>query len=151
MTAGVLQVEIAPDEVIVRAIKTPIHYDARRQRLRPSAFRPQAGRDDVSVMRKRCLGNDGCKDKAVEIAGHAYIGLAALQAGEIEATEARVIDSRDGHFLGHAHIEQGFPAPATGVTAAPELLGRYKQLADKARYYPDDRPDFAGWHGPDIR
>lgn len=150
MTDGKLPIEIAPGEVIVRAIKTPIHYDSRKERLRPSAFRAQAGRDDVSVMRKRYLGNDGCKNKAAEIAGDAYIGLAALRAEEIEATKARVVDSRGGQFIGHAHIEQRTRAPEKGETAPPELLERYKALADAARYYPDAQPRVAGWHGPDI-
>ena len=147
---GELPVEVAPDEVIVRAIKTPYHYDKKRKRLRPSAFRPQAERDDVSVMRKRHLGNDGCKDKAVEIAAEAYIGLAALRAEEIAAAKARVVDSRDGSFLGHAHIEQGMPAPPNGQTADPDLIERWKQLADTARYYQDDEARTRGWHGPDI-
>lgn len=147
---GDLPIEIAPDEVIVRAIKTPYHYDEKKKRLKPSAFRPQAERDDVSVMRKRHMGNDGCKDKAVEIAAKAYIGLAALRAEEITAVKARVVDSREGLFLGHAHIEQGTPAPLSGQTADPDLIERWKALADTARYYQDGEPRTPGWHGPDI-
>lgn len=148
-----LPIEIATDEVIVRAIKTPYHYDEKKKRLKPAAFRPQATRDDVSVMRKRYLGNHGCKDKAVEIAGNVYIGLAALRTEEIAAATAataRVLDSRDGFFLGHAHIEQGTPAPPSGKTADPELMERWKALADTARYYQDGAPQTPGWCGPDI-
>jgi hypothetical protein len=148
---GDLPFEVAPDEVIVRAIKTPYHYDEKKKRLKPGAFRPQAGRDDVSVMRKRHLGNDGCKDKAVEIAAQAYIGLAALRAEEIAAVKARVVDSREGLFLGHAHIEQGTPAPPSGQTADPDLIERWKALADAARYYEDGEPQTPGWRGSDIR
>ncbi len=147
---GDLPREVAPDEIIVRAIKTPYHYDEKKKRLKSAAFRPQAERDDVSVMRKRHLGNDGCKDKAVEIAGASYIGLAALRTGEIVATKASVVDSRDGLFVGHAHIEQGIPAPASGQTADPDLIERWKALADAARYYADDARQVPGWHGPDI-
>jgi hypothetical protein len=145
-----LPIEIAPDEVIVRAIKTPYHYDEKKKQLKPSAFRPQPERDDVSVMRKRQLGNDGCKNKAVEIAGKAYIGLAALRADEIAAAKARLLDSREGFFLGHAHIEQGTLAPPSGQTAEPDLIERWKALADAARYYQDDEPQTLGWYGPDI-
>lgn len=147
---GDLPVEVAPDEVIVRAIKTPYHYDEKKRRLKSAAFRPQAERDDVSVMRKRHLGNDGCKDKAVEIATKNYIGLAALRAEEIAAAKARVVDSRKGLFLGHANIEQGTPAPPSGQTADPNLIERWKALADTARYYQDGQPQTPGWHGPDI-
>jgi hypothetical protein len=147
---GDLPVEIAPDEVIVRVIKTPYHYDEKKGRLKSAAFRPLAERDDVSVMRKRHLGNDGCKDKAVEIAAKTYIGLAALRAEEVDAAKARVTDSREGLFIGHAHIEQGTPAPPRGQTADPDLIERWKALADTARYYKDGEPQTPGWHGPDI-
>lgn len=147
---GDLPVEVAPDEVIVRAIKTPYHYDEKKMRLKSAAFRPQAERDDVSVMRKRHLGNDGCKDKAVEIAAKAYIGLAALRAEEISAAKACVLDSREDLFIGHAHIEQGTPAPPSGQAADPDLIERWKALADTARYYQDSEPQAPGWHGPDI-
>lgn len=147
---GDLPVEVAPDEVIVRVIKTPYHYDEKKKRLKSAAFRPQAERDDVSVMRKRHLGNDGCKDKAIEIAENSYIGLAALHAEEVAAAKARVVDSREGLFLGHAHIEQGAPAPSRGQTADPDLIERWKALADAARYYQDGAPQTSGWQGPDI-
>lgn len=145
-----LPIEIAPEEVIVRAIKTPWHIDSKKNRLKYQAFRAQPLQDDVSVMRKRHLGNDGCKNKAVEIAGDAYVGLAALRAEEITRTKARVVDSREGQFLGHAHIEQGMLAPAKGETADPDLLDRWKELAEAARYYPDSAPQVRGWLGDDI-
>ncbi|WP_395642397.1 hypothetical protein [Rudaea sp.] len=145
-----LPVDIAPEEIIVRALKTPVHYDERKKRVKPSAFRAQAGKDDVSVMRKRHLGNDGCKRKAIEIARDAYVGMAALTAQEIVAAQARVVDSREGQFLGHAHIEQGMTAPASGQPAPPELMERYKELADKARFYDDGEPQNPQWVGADI-
>ncbi len=147
---GVLPVEIAPEEVIVRAIKTPVHYDEKKKRVKPSAFRAQPGRDDVSVMRKRQLGNDGCKSKAIEIAKHAYKGMAALTAKEIASACASVVDSREGQFLGHAHIQQGMLAPASGQPAPPELMERYKALADNARFYSDGQPENPQWAGVDI-
>lgn len=145
-----LPLEIAPDEIIVRAVKTPHHLDKKKKRLKAAAFRPRPERDDVSVMRKRHLGNDGCKNKAVEIAKAFYIGLAALRAEEIVEANASVVDSREGQFVGHAHIEQGTSAPASGQTADPDLIERWKALADAARYYPDGEPQTLGWHGPDI-
>jgi hypothetical protein len=147
-----LPMEIAPDEVIVRAIKTPFHIDLKKQppRLKSQAFRPAPGRDDLSVMRKLHLGNDGCKRKALEIAKDAYVGLAALRAQEIVDAKAKVRDSREGQFLGHAEIELGMPAPATGQTAAPELMERWQALAEKARFYRDAQPDSPEWTGHDI-
>lgn len=147
---GDLPLEIAPDEIIVRAIKTPYHFDKKKKRLKSAAFRPQAERDDVSVMRKRHLGNDGCKNKAVEIAATSYIGLAALLAEEIVEAKATVVDARDGQFVGHAHIEQGIPSPASGQTADPDLIERWRALAEAARFYPDGEPQTPGWRGPDI-
>lgn len=146
-----LPVEITVDEIVVRAVKTPYHVDLKKNRLKHQAFRPRPGRDDVSVMRKRHLGSDGCKRKAVEISGQAYVGLAALRAEEIIVAKARVVDSREGQFVGHAHIEQGMPAPPKGETAPPELIERWQSLADKARFYRDAQPQSPDWTGDDVR
>lgn len=147
-----LPVAVSPEEIIVRAVKSPYHVKRAdgRVTLRYQAFKPQPGRDDVSVMRKRHLGNDGCKRKAVDICGTSYIGLAALSAQDITDAKARVVDSRAGQFLGHAHIEQGIPAPPKGETADPDLIERWQGLANTARFYPDGNPADPGWTGPDI-
>lgn len=137
-------------EVIVRAARVPEHFNKARTRLRAAAFRPKAGTDDLSVMRKTHMGANACKAKAKEIQGSHYYGFAALRAGEIIELGATVQDSREGQFCGHAHIAQGQPAPGKDEPADPLLQQRYRGLAEAARLYLDPDVTAELWEGPEI-
>lgn len=142
--------EIAVGEVIVRAARVPQHINEKKSKLRPAAFRPKQGTDDLSVMRKTHLGADKCKVIGKQIHKEAYRGFAALRTEEISVIGAQVIDSREGQYCGHAHISQGFPAPENDECADPAQLERYKQLATAARLYLDANISAAQWIGPEI-
>nr|MBV6629732.1 hypothetical protein [Oceanococcus sp. HetDA_MAG_MS8] len=141
-----IPIEVLDDEKIIRTIKTPHHIN-KKLKLRPAAFRPPPERDDLSVMRLDHMGADGCKNKSKEIAGESYLGLAAINAGEIRKTGASIEDSRQGQFCGHADISQGMSAPKKGETAPPVLAERYKALSDAARLYIDEEPQADHWTG----
>ncbi len=148
-----IPVEIADEEKIVRAVKTPQHVHKKKPKLKPAAFRPPPERDDLSVMRKDHMGANACKAQAQSLSKppvSTYCGLAVIGASEVRGTKASLVDSREGQFCGHAHIEQGVPAPAPGESAPPWLQEKYKMLSDAARFYVDPEPEREGWTGEDL-
>jgi hypothetical protein len=145
-----IPIKIPDEEHIARAIRVPEHYDKRKNKIKPAAFRPAPEKDDLSVMRIDHMGADSCKAKAKQIHNDSYIGFAAISAGEIRSAKGRIVDSRGFQFCGHAHIEQGMPAPKRGASTPPELQVKYKELADKARPYIDPDPTEKKWTGPRI-
>jgi hypothetical protein len=145
-------IEVADPEKLVRAIKTPHHVREGRNQLRPAAFRPPAGTDEVSVMRHIILGTVGCRAKAKEIASAAYVGMATITAGQVRSCGSAVCDSRM-IFIGHADIHHGIVAqpdePQSSV-ANMLLTERCRALACAATYHPDPDPNNPRWTGSDL-
>ncbi|CAK0770247.1 conserved hypothetical protein [Gammaproteobacteria bacterium] len=146
-----LPIEIDDAEKIVRAIKTPYHVN-RQGNLKPSAFRPPPGKTVISVVRQM-MGNDFCKNKAVEICGDAYLGLAVITASTIWAIGSQVYDER-GDFIGHAHIDHGFPSPSSHepqcAVENERMHTRCKKFADASVFHLDQSPTVPGWSGPQL-
>jgi len=145
-----LPTEVVDDENIVRLIRTPAHI--KNDKLRPGAFRSQAGSDDVSVIRQTHMGTNFCKSKAKEIMGHFYIGLAVVLAGNIRTTGSNVIDSRD-EFCGHASILHGVTLPKDEPPDAALnefITERCREIIKHTTYLPD--PDIADdeWTGSEF-
>ena len=146
--------ELPPDiddaERIVRAVKTPYHV--KKGKLKPAAFRPQPGQSIISVMRQ-LMGDDFCKDKAVEIAKASYVGLAVLAAYAIRAAGSEVHDAPND-FIGHAHIDHGFSSPLENEPPSPQeterMNTRYRSLADASTLHIDHSPTAPGWTGPPL-
>lgn len=147
-----LPIHVANSEKIVRAIMSPYHVD-RKGRLRPRAFRPASGTDEVSVIRQSHMGSDFCKDKAKEIAeripGKTYIGLASVSAEQIRSTGAQIVDSR-AEFCGHAHISYGIVVQRDEPQQS-ELNRRLTEFArkilDLAIFRIDPDPSAPTWTG----
>lgn len=137
--------EIADGETIVRAIKTPQHV--RNGRLHHAAFRPAADQSKLSVMRQ-LIGDDKCKERAVEICGKSYLGLATLLAARIREIGPMLEDARE-EFEGHAHICYDF-VMIKDVPATPEQLAIFTELAKHAELHSDPAPDLPGWSGKDL-
>lgn len=142
-----LPIEILDDENIVRLIKTPQHI--KNDKLKPSAFRSQAGIDDVSVIRHSHMGTNFCKSKAKEIMGENYIGLAVVTAAKIRSVGSKVIDSRE-EFCGHASILHGviFTVDEPPSAAISEFITeRCRQIINHTTYHAD--PELANdvWTG----
>lgn len=143
--------EVAEDEKLVRAIKVPYHYDVRKGRLKPAAFRPPRGTSLVSVIRL-LMGADFCKNKSVEIAGSEYLGLGVLVAAEARAAGAAVDDAVED-FIGHAHIDVGIvllPDEPLSPQINERLQSRLLALCRCTRFELDPAPQSPGWSGPEL-
>ena len=147
--------DILPEEIIIRGICTPYHASASKRKLKPEAFDPTPGTDEVSVMRHRILNRDECKANAKQLEdlsqNKIYAGLAALRANEIIKIATGLVDSRDV-YLGHADIKVIRREP--GEPPTPENLRRLREmtkaLQQVAQYYVDPAPGLVGWSGPNL-
>ena len=144
--------EVPDGEKVVRGVKTRYHVDEKRGRLKHNAFRPKAGLSVVSVVRL-AMGSDFCKDKARQICGDDYRGLAVVAAGQVRKCGSAVLDHR-ADFCGHAHVDHGFPLLEENEPGAPEvgerMRERCKAIVDKCLYHADPRPGTPGWTGPAL-
>jgi hypothetical protein len=148
-----LPFRIDDGETIVRALKTPEHFNAQKGSIKPAAFRPPAGKRKLSVMRQ-LIGNDACKQKANEICGEKYIGLAVTLAQSVRAAGSRVRDHR-WDFCGHAHLNHGFPAPPKGEPMDSKqnllMVERCRALVRHSEYRNDPNSASKSWSGVDLR
>lgn len=141
---------IADEEEIVRSVNR--HW-VKKGKLQYSAFRPSTGKTLISVI-AASEGADYCKNKSVEIHKQDYLGLAVLQAGEVRALGALVVDAPDD-FRGHAHIDHvnpPVPPSPDPLDPAPnrEINDRCKALARQARYFEDSDSTSQLWPGPTL-
>lgn len=131
---------IPGDEFVLRSVRKGW---LKRGELTYSAYRPSANKTLISVLRGS-MGVEWCREKAVEITGAEYAGLAVLQAAKVRELGALVLDAPDGPgcFPGHAHIDHIDPPMPLGDPLAPEinrvLNDRCKALAKASVYHPDD-------------
>lgn len=67
------------DEVLVRAILSPIHYDRKKARIKREAFLPPKDRCDISLVRLNHSSGNRCKKiaKSIRFGSNTYFGLAA--------------------------------------------------------------------------
>lgn len=142
--------EVDDEEYVVRAIKTPYHYNVKKGCLRPAAFRPRVGNRVISVIRGM-MGPDFCKNKGMAADG--YQGLGVLQSGAVRASGSEVLDApRD--FVGHAHIDHGFPCPPQDEPAKAseneQMIERCKALVGICRFFLDPVPGSQDWKGPSL-
>jgi hypothetical protein len=104
------------------------------------------------------MGDDFCKDKAVEIArrspNQTYVGLLTIKAAAIRETGSDVRDSRS-EFLGHADLDHGFPsAPANepgSAEAFARMTERCQALKKASIFREDERPGLSGWAGKTLK
>lgn len=142
---------IAPDETLVRIIRTPQFYS--KDRLRPNALRPQRGSDRVSVVRwaYREQPNEAFKVRCQKIGStgqNSYCGLGVLSASAcLDVGGLNLEDDRDA-FEGHANIVYPFvvkdsePQEGEAFKTQAELANR---VLGVTRFVPDPRPDAVEW------
>lgn len=143
--------DIPDDEKVVRVINS-MHL--KKGHLKYNAFKPPVNKTVVSVIRQP-MGDDFCKDKAVEITEPLdvdYVGLAAIAAVDVRNCGSDAVDARED-YCGHAHIDHGFPTePAIPhEPGSPEhnerMRKRCKCIKDKCQYQKDPAPGIPGWQG----
>jgi hypothetical protein len=146
-----IPIDIADEETIVRAVKTPAHY--KKNKLATAVFRPRAGETSISVMRQ-IMGDDFCKAKAVDIGGNQYVGLLTIKASAIRTIGSTVGDSRE-EYLGHADLDHGFPsAPANDPAGAEDfarMTERCQELKNASNFHLDPAPAAKGWAGSKLK
>jgi hypothetical protein len=148
-------VDFAEVEPVVRGICHPYHVRSNGA-LKPEAYEPTPGTDEVSVMRVSWIGENQCKRYAKGLEepdkGKVYRGLAVLTSAEVHWAGATVQDSRH-IYSDHADIKLGI-ARIKGEPLPPEQLAvlrmRTRQLAKTARYFSDPAPASQYWHGPSL-
>ncbi|WP_374562210.1 hypothetical protein [Ideonella sp.] len=134
-------------------IRTPSHVKAVKgggHQLKTAALKSKPGTDDVSVMRHRHLGFDGCRDKARPMSG--YFGLAVLTPAAVRGQKSNVIDTRE-EYLGHASIVHGVVLPIDEPPDSKnleELNERIRQILKSVRFEPDPDINSAHWTGPTL-
>jgi hypothetical protein len=107
---------------------------------------------------RQLMGDDFCKNKAVEIAAKSkneYIGLLTILASRIRTAGSTVEDSRE-EFLGHADLDHGFERPAQDEPlGSPEELDRrdeqIKALIAASRLHVDLSKTELGWSGEPLK
>ena len=145
------------EEVIVRAIFSPLYVKHGGRELKPQAFQPFPETDEISVMRTSFLGCHFCKRKAQELEipnnNKVYSGFAVMKVRRIRNAGCQVVDSRE-EFLGHADIRTGIVTPARGISMEPEMLEKSrrisKSLVTLSTYIKDPSPTASKWKGPTL-
>jgi hypothetical protein len=140
------------DEKLVRLIFSPFHIDKKNpSKLTPNAFRPPSGIDEVSVNRLFYTTADACKQhaKSMNSDNKTFFGLASIRYTAVLESNAFARVSKLDNNPSHADIyfgvilQKGEPAPA-------EINLALKELAAKARYFPDPNIVSGAWLGEDI-
>lgn len=143
--------EIEDGEVILRALKTPAHFDVKKSKLKHSAYRPPPGKTILSVARGMA-GPDECRRNVkMHDLKKQYIGFGAIYAHSIRGAGSSVDDAPEDYYS-HAHIEHPVPAPIPDEPHFAEInevyLPRLKQMAERTALYLDPDTDDEKWQGP---
>lgn len=152
-TDCVVPAVIDDSEKIVRAIKTPYHFDEKKSKLKHAAFVPAPGNSDVSVIRT-VSGEGIAAEQARQVSKPMeYRGLAVTTAASIRELGSEVCDYKPD-FCGHAHINHGIQAPPKGEPFDPQvklvLDERCKAIVANCRFHPDTHTSLLGWSGDPL-
>lgn len=143
---------LGEDEKLVRMIFSPFHIDKKNPtKLTPNAFRPPSGIDAVSVNRLFYTTADACKQQGriMNSESKTFFGLASIRYKAVLESNAYARASQLEDNPSHADIcfgivlQKGQPAPA-------EINFALKELAAKARYFPDPDREVLEWLGGDV-
>lgn len=139
-------------EKIVRILFYSAMVTKDRQSLRPNAYRPQAEKGGVSVMRQSYCTPTFCKRHGKKIQSprnnRAYFGFGLLTADIIRSFDADIVYTPDieNNNPYHADIEIGY-IPTKGEQLPAEYQLKVDRMVEAAKLYIDPRPDSNKWEG----
>ena len=144
--------QIKTEELIVRIIVHPYHFNKSGKNLSASALKSPPDKDEVSVIRHTYRDADFGKLKAkqLEDENKKFRGFLVWFAGEIRDYGSEIIDTRN-IYCGHADIKHGI-IPKRGKPLPPEFNERLNNLIKKAgRYYFESNPENPKWTGSQLK
>jgi hypothetical protein len=152
-----LSTEIPDDEVIVRALKNPVHVNRKNGKLKSGAYMPPPGKSIISVARiPGVVASKAAVKKSIADANNpaiSYIGFSAIYASTVREARSEVVDAPEDYY-GHAHIDHKIKAPDRNEPQDPEVneiyITKIKVMLEKAKAYIDPAPDELEWTGPDL-
>ncbi|MFI3297882.1 MAG: hypothetical protein R3Y59_09735 [bacterium] len=145
--------EISDEERIVRTIFSPYHIDKNKKKLKPGAFRPPSGSNEISVDRFDYTSIDACKAKGKLMNGinKSFTGIALSSAEEVKSISGvTIVASPSRKNRCHADISYDFVLKK-GEECSPENLFKIKQLTKQFKLYMDRDPDSDHWCGDEIK
>ncbi len=166
-----IPLEIAPNELLVRGIITPLFYSQSKNVLKREAFLPPPDKQDVSLLRRFYSDDNFCKNHAAALVVNQqeYCGLATFYSHHVAdlnklfvqdvraEIRASPIDNA-GNYVTDKRVFQndsGLPMHADLIYPSPikkgEVQTKYREYASKlvkiANYFKDPNPKIAGWEG----
>ncbi len=147
--------DIDDPEKIVRVLFYPSMVTKDKQRLRPNAYRPQAEKSGVSVMRQSYCTSTFCKRHGKKIQSpeskRAYFGFGLLTAKKIRSFDADIVYTPDIENSNpyHADIEIGYILAKSEQLPAEYQL-KVDEMVKAAKLCIDPSPDSSKWEGEDL-
>lgn len=129
------------NEEIARNLYSPFHYDSQKRKVKPAAFKPPVGSNEVSVLRLQVWSLDKILEygKLCEGADKNFMGTGILKVGAINEKgilEVRISpmqdDVRNIFLEAHADIVYLNYIAERGKEAPPQILLLMKKLAELA-------------------
>ena len=143
-------------EKIARAVYSPINLTRNLKKLNNGYYKPQAGRDDISVNRLDFTTPHFLKKLAIKFENKVhrrnYFGFSLLNAIEIRESKFDIVSSPLTEPVKnpfHADIKIGYIVQK-GKEMPSEISFQIKNMTLKSRFYIDQNPNVENWHGEKL-
>ena len=140
-------------EKILRSIFSPMNLSSDFKSLKPNAFRPPGGYDEISVNRLDFTTPNFCKSISKEMENpekkRNYFGFALLYANQIFEHDFDVVYTPNENNKFHSDIKIGHIVEA-GKELPAEVNYKIKKLAASAKLFEDTKPNSSTWEGDEI-
>lgn len=141
--------EIENNELIIRSIYSPYHYDEKRKRLKTAAFKnPKGG---VSVLRLSFANANFCKKFSLKIHTNEkrFMGFAVLNVLQLIKNKFIIKAAKQFDACNHADIFSNYSVQ-NNDPAPTELNILLHNLIKEARFYKDPSPQIENWEGEEL-